>query len=113
MQSEKRKGVQFEIHLRADLYISVQKIKNYLLTSDQEQSLTLKFLEIAVRQTDIEFGSWSLSAKCEPDHWMNSQKVCLLTKQAIGKKYGNKVHFHEGKTLETFLEGSLLIDSPC
>lgn len=51
MQPEKAKGVQFEIHLRADLYVSIplQKPKNGLLTSGQEQSLTSKFSEIAVR----------------------------------------------------------------
>lgn len=65
MQSEKAKGVQFEIHLRADLNIDIplQKLKNDLLINGQEWSLTLKFLDTAVRQMHIEFGSSLLSVK--------------------------------------------------
>lgn len=42
---------------------------------------------------------------------MNSQKICLLTKEATGKIHSNMVCSYEDKTVP-FLEGSLLIGSP-
>lgn len=55
-------------------------------------------VKIDLRELHREVESLSLSDWYEPDAWTNSQMVCLLTKQATGKKHGNICDF-PGKVL--------------